>query len=51
MRRNFHYRKIQLERLGKLARMEGVSVAHLMREANDMLISDRVAKLRAKKRE
>ena len=49
VRRNYHFELKQIQRLEKLARMEGTSIAALLREGGDMLIADRVQKLRAQR--
>ena len=49
VRRNYHFELKQIQRLEKLARMEGTSIAALLREGGYMLIADRVQKLRAQR--
>jgi hypothetical protein len=49
VRKNYHFPEKQIERLTKLAQREGTSVASLLREGGDMLIADRVEKLKAAK--
>lgn len=50
VRKNYHYPEKQIERLTKLAKIEGCSVASLLRDGADMVIADRVAKIKAKQR-
>lgn len=47
VRRNYHFELKQIQRLEKLARMEGTSIAALLREGGDMLIAERVRKIKA----
>lgn len=46
VRRNYHFERLQITRLAKLAKREGTSVAALFREGGNMLIADRVEKIR-----
>lgn len=48
-RRNYHFPDLMIERLAKLAKREGTTVAALLREGGNWVIADRVKKIQAER--
>ena len=51
VRKNYHFPQKQIDRLNKIAKLENTSVASLLRDGADMVITDRVARIKAKRAE